>query len=90
MLLYLALRFVATIDWQVALNPAKNQKESNMFGAEFVAQSDDWNHMNGWGGGWMWLWGVAMMTTIIALVVWLVRSNAAPTIESRPDPTELA
>jgi putative membrane protein len=61
-----------------------------MFAAEFVTQSDNWDHMNGWGGGWMWLWGVVMMTAVIALVVWLVRSNAASAIESRPDPTERA
>lgn len=61
-----------------------------MFAAEFVAQSDNWDHMNGWGGGWMWLWGVVMMAAVIALVVWLVRSNAAPAIESPPDPTERA
>ena len=47
------------------------------------AQSDDWDHMNGWGGGWMWLWGIAMMVLFAALLIWLVqatnRSAASPT-----------
>jgi putative membrane protein len=78
------------MEWQGSLSPAKNPKESNMFAAEFVAQSDNWDHMNGWGGGWMFLWGLAMMTAVIALVVWLVRSNTAPANQSRPDPSERA
>ena len=42
------------------------------------AQSDRWDHMNGWGGGWMWLWGLAMMILFVVLLVWLVRSSADP------------
>lgn len=49
---------------------------------------DGWgDHMDGWGGGWMWLWGTLMMLSwvaIIAAAVWLVarprgadRSNRA-------------
>ena len=34
-----------------------------------------WDHMNGWGGGWMWLWGVAMMSLFVVLIVWLVRAG---------------
>jgi len=30
-------------------------------------------HMNGWGGGWMWFGGVAMMLFFAVLIVWLVR-----------------
>ena len=32
-----------------------------------------WGHMDGWGGGWMWLWGTLMMfswVAIIAAAVW--------------------
>lgn len=60
--------------------------------AELVAQSDNWDHMNGWGGGWMWLWGVAMMAGFVALIVWLVRVNsgtAGPPVQP-PDPTHRA
>ncbi len=35
----------------------------------------DWDHMNGWGGGWMWLWGPAMMILFVVLIVWLVRAS---------------
>jgi len=34
-----------------------------------------WGHMDGWGGGWMWLWGTLMMLSwvvIIAAAVWAV------------------
>lgn len=34
-----------------------------------------WNHMSGWGGGWMWVWGTLMMLTWVAVIagaVWLV------------------
>ncbi len=53
---------------------------------EFFAQSNDWRHMNGWGGGWMWLWGVAMMAGFVALIVWLARSasaNSGPGVSQR-------
>ena len=41
-----------------------------------LATVDDnrWGHMDGWGGGWMWLWGVAMMVLFAVLVVWLIRA----------------
>lgn len=42
------------------------------------AQSDGWDHMNGWGGGWMWLWGLAMMILFVVLLVWLIRSSVSP------------
>ena len=45
--------------------------------------------MNGWGGGWMWLWGVAMMAGFVALIVWLARANSGPSVAPR-DPTERA
>jgi putative membrane protein len=58
-----------------------------VFAAGIVAQVNDWNHMGGWGGGWMWLSGVAMMALFVALVVWLARYNAVPAIQSRDDPS---
>jgi putative membrane protein len=46
---------------------------------EIVAQSRGWDHMSGWDGGWMWLWGTLMMLSwvaIIAAAVWFVlRAN---------------
>lgn len=42
---------------------------------DLLAQARGWDHMSGWGGGWMWLWGSLMMLTwvaIIAAAVWLV------------------
>lgn len=46
-----------------------------MLANEILSQTDGWNHMNGWGGGWMWLWGVAMMTLLVVLLVWwLIRA----------------
>lgn len=43
-----------------------------------LAQSDGWGHMDGWGGGWMWVWSSLMMLSwvaIIATAVWLVGRN---------------
>ncbi len=45
-----------------------------MLANDVLAQADGWGHMNGWGGAWMWLWGVAMMTMIVALIVWALRA----------------
>jgi len=39
------------------------------------SQNDGWDHMNGWSGGSMWLWGVAMMTLSVVLIVWLIRAT---------------
>lgn len=41
-----------------------------------LANGDGWHHMDGWGGGWMWLWGSLMMLSwvaIIAVAVWFLR-----------------
>lgn len=38
--------------------------------------NDGVGHMDGWGGGWMWLWGLLMMVGVVLAVVWLVRSVA--------------
>jgi len=56
------------------------------------ANGDDWNHM-GWGGGWMWLWGIAMMALLVVLIVWLVRIGSGATPGGTPtarDPGERA
>jgi len=43
-------------------------------GTAILADAIDAGHMGGWDGGWMWFWGFAMMTLVVALTVWLVRS----------------
>ena len=48
------------------------------------AGSEGWDHMGGWGGGWMWLWGVAMMALSVVLIVWLVRATAGSGVGSTP------
>ncbi len=37
--------------------------------APVLADTDGWGHMNGWGGGWMWLWGTLMMFSWVAIIV---------------------
>ena len=52
---------------------------------------DGWSHMGGWGGGWMWLWGLAMMALFVVLIVWLVRAGTGGWQGQRPsDPTDRA
>lgn len=34
-------------------------------------------HMDGWGGGWMWVWGALMMVIVAVAIVWLVRATAS-------------
>jgi putative membrane protein len=53
---------------------------------------DRWDHMDGWGGGWMWLWGVAMMALFVVLIVWLIRAVAGTNVPPLPptDPTDRA
>jgi putative membrane protein len=61
--------------------------------ATVLADTNDWNHMNGWGGGWMWLWGVAMMVLFVVLIAWFVRSAdgaAAPRQNQPRDPAARA
>ncbi len=58
-----------------------------------LAQSAGWwDHMSGWGGGWMWLWGTLMMLSWVAIIagaVWVVlrgrdgRSRAQDLLEER-------
>ena len=51
-----------------------------------AANDDRWNHMDGWGAGWMWLWGIAMMALFVVLLLWLVRaaSGKPPPPPSHP------
>ena len=44
-----------------------------MFAAMLMAAADRFGHMDGWGGGWMWLWGTLMMVITVLLIVWIVR-----------------
>jgi putative membrane protein len=46
----------------------------DLFSVLGAANDDRWNHMDGWGAGWMWLWGVAMMALFVVLVAWLIRA----------------
>lgn len=42
--------------------------------SQVLADTDGWSHMDGWGGGWMWLWGTLMMFSWVAVIagaVWL-------------------
>ncbi len=50
------------------------------------ADTGDFDHMNGWGGGWMWLWGVAMMVLFVVLLAWLFRAGGSPTGPAPPTP----
>ena len=46
--------------------------------AQVAADTEGWGHMDGWGGGWMWLWGTLMMLSwvaIIAAAVWFLTQN---------------
>lgn len=55
-----------------------------------LAQSDDewWgDHMSGWGGGWMWVWGTIMMLTWVALIgaaVWFLARSVGSDSRGRP------
>jgi putative membrane protein len=54
---------------------------------------DRWGHMDGWDGGWMWLWGIAMTVLFVVLVVWVVRTIAGGHGSSQttpPDPRDRA
>ncbi len=48
---------------------------------------DGWfHHMDGWGGGWMWLWGTLMMLSwvvIIAAAVWFIMRSRTDSRSSR-------
>lgn len=56
--------------------------------ASVLADADGFDHMNGWGGGWMWLWGVAMMVLFVVFIVWFVRAADGPTGPTRNSRSE--
>jgi putative membrane protein len=58
--------------------------------AMVFAQSDNWDHMNGWGGGWMWLSGFVMMALFVVLLVWLIRGSAGIGRSPGPAPNDPA
>ena len=55
--------------------PETKSEEDEVLAYEILSQNDGWGHMNGWGGGWMWLWAIAMMTLFVVLIVWLIRAG---------------
>jgi putative membrane protein len=55
-----------------------------------LADAEGFNHMDGWGGRWMWLWGVAMMVLFVVLIVWLVRASVGPAGPTPRDPVDRA
>ena len=55
-----------------------------------LADADSFDHMSGWGGGWMWIWGVLMMALFLVFVVWLVRTIARPGGWTPRDPADRA
>lgn len=61
----------------------------NLFSA-LAANDDRWNHMDGWGGGWMWLWGVAMMALLVVLLLWLVRAASGKPAPPQSHPSDRA
>ncbi len=54
-----------------------------------LGDSRGFEHMNGWGGGWMWIWGTLMMIGTIALVVWLARSTNTTSTTAPPPPNQI-
>ncbi len=58
--------------------------------AAVLADADGLGHMSGWGGGWMWIWGVLMMALFWVFVVWLVRTTARPGGWAPRDPADRA
>ena len=51
----------------------------------FADTDAHWHHMNGWGAGWMWVWGVAMMALFVTLTVALLRTSGATAPKSSPE-----
>ncbi len=50
-----------------------------------LGDSRGFEHMNGWGAGWMWVWGTLMMAGMVALIIWLARSTGTT---APPPPTQ--
>lgn len=50
-----------------------------------VLADDGWGHMDGWGGGWMWLWGSFMMLFWVAVIAGAVWLGVRPRSSGRSD-----
>lgn len=62
-----------------------------MSGVELLAQTQQWDHMNGGDGGWMWLWGIGLMALLVILVAWIVHAStrsATPVATPPRDPRD--
>lgn len=58
-------------------------------GLTVLADQEGWVHMSGWGGAWMWFWGVAMMALFLVAIVWLARAVVGPSQPHSPaDPND--
>lgn len=45
-----------------------------MDASQWMSTDGGFGHMDGWGGGWMWVWGTLMMVLTLLALVWLVRT----------------
>lgn len=64
---------------------------SHLSAALAGVDNDGWGHVDNWGGGWMWWWGIATMSIFVVLIVWLIRSTAGGQGQvPRRDPTDRA
>jgi putative membrane protein len=59
-------------------------------GVVLASVDDRWGHMGGWGGGWMWLWGLVITALFVVLIVWLVRTVSADGRTPPRDPADRA
>lgn len=53
----------------------------------------EWDHMDGWGSSWMWVWGPLMMALFVVFAIWLARTgvgSGGPSDAHRPDPLDRA
>lgn len=58
-------------------------------GLTVLADEGGWGHMGGWGGAWMWFWGITMMVLFVAAIVWIARAVAGPSQPRTPaDPND--
>jgi putative membrane protein len=59
-----------------------------MAGFVSLLADTDGYHMDGWGGGWMWLLGMPMMIGFVVLIAWLVRAGSGSAGPARREPTD--
>lgn len=52
-----------------------------------AANCGRWNHMDGWGAGWMWLWCVAMLALFVVLLLWFGRAASGKQGSAAPPPS---